>query len=705
MQTVALLVRFSISFAVIADPPALPPAPTSAQVDRYHGREVADPFRPLEELDAPETVAWAAAQDARTRRVLSRVPGRAALERRLLARWNFERASIPARAGGRLFYSYNAGLSEQDSIRAVDDASGAASTILDASDWSADGSISLASWSLSPSGRYIAYARSVAGSDWWEWRVHDVRDGRDLDERITRGCYVPSTWRKDEAGFFYTRVPEGVADATVFSLLHYHALGTDPEEDVLVLDTGDRPWLFVRAAVDDTGRFVVIDAFDSRSSENEILLVPVDRLDAPPQPLVTGDRSQFRYVGNDGDRFWFWTNERGAERWKVVGVDRGDEPGRGASSRFEVVVPEGELPLESVRRVGGRFVCRYLDDAKSVLRIVDDHGAVEREVGLPGVVTVTSVGGRDDASEAFFDVEGFTHPPSVLRLDVATGEIRPFHTPNVPFDADDFVTEQVFFESRDGTRVPMFVTRRADVAPDGERPVYLYGYGGFYASQTPGFSPVMLEWMERGGVYALANLRGGGEYGLRWHEGGMRGNKQNVFDDFIAAAECLIDAGWTNPSKLAIGGRSNGGLLVGACLTQRPDLFGACVAQVGLFDMLRYDRFPLGKTWRNEYGSSDDRRMFEVLRGYSPLHCVRDGERYPPTLLTTADHDDRVPPSHSYKFAAALQRAQGGEAPILLRVASRAGHGAGTSTSRAIAEWVDVQAFLADALDFPLDAP
>ncbi|MFG0318986.1 MAG: prolyl oligopeptidase family serine peptidase, partial [Planctomycetota bacterium JB042] len=357
----------------------------------------------------------------------------------------------------------------------------------------------------------------------------------------------------------------------------------------------------------------------------------------------------------------------------------------------------------SVRRSGGRFVCRFLRDAGSVLRVVDDEGDVEREVELPAPGTVGAIAGEDAATEAFLEFESFARPPAVLRLDVETGGLEPFFAPAVPFDPDRFVTEQVFFRSRDGTRVPMFVTRRADVTPDGARPVHLYGYGGFYAAQTPAYSPVMLEWMERGGVYALANVRGGGEYGIVWHWEGMRERKQNVFDDFVAAAERLVEDGWTTPRRLSIGGRSNGGLLVGACLTQRPDLFGACVARVGLFDMLRYDRFPMGRTWRNEYGSSEDETQFEALRRYSPLHRVRAGATYPATLLTTADHDERVPPSHSFKFAAALQEAQAGEAPILLRVTSRAGHGAGTSTSRAIAEWVDVAAFLAEALDFPLE--
>ncbi len=697
---IAIPTLLALPGAGTADPPALPLAPRSEHVDEYHGVEVPDPFRPLEDLEAPETVAWVAAQDARTRRRLAAVPGRAALRGRLESLWGIERFTVPTRVGRRLFHAYNAGLAEQDSIRVLDEETGAVRTVLDAADWSDDGSVSLASWSLSPSGRYVAYARAVAGSDWWEWRVRDLDAGVDLDERISRGSFVPSCWRRDEAGFFYTRVPEGAGEATVFSLLHYHALGTDPADDVLVFDTSDRPWLYVRAAVDATGRFVVVDAFDSRSGVNEVFLVPVDALDAAPERLVKGNVSQFRYVGNRGDRFWFWTNDGGAARWKVVAIDRGDATRGG---RGETVIEEGELPLESVRRIGGRFVCRYLRDAASVLRVVDDEGNVEREVALPATGTVGAIAGEDDTTEAFLEFESFARPPEVLRLDVEDGGLEPLFTPAVPFDPDRFVTEQVFFASRDGTRVPMFVTRRADVTPDGERPVHLYGYGGFYAAQTPAYSPVMLEWMERGGVYALANVRGGGEYGIVWHWEGMRERKQNVFDDFVAAAERLVEDGWTTPRRLSIGGRSNGGLLVGACLTQRPELFGACVARVGLFDMLRYDRFPMGRTWRNEYGSSEDRTQFEALRRYSPLHRVRAGTAYPATLLTTADHDERVPPSHSFKFAAALQEAQSGEAPVLLRVTSRAGHGAGTSTSRAIAEWVDVAAFLAEALDFPLE--
>lgn len=687
-----VVVPVLIGAAAAQQPAAFPETRRVDHVDIYHTTSVADPYRWLEQMESDEVASWVRGQNDLTERFLAGVSERAAIRERLTELWNVARYGVPVRRGGRLFYRYNDGLSEQDMVRMVEQDGVTEQVVLDANSFSPDGDASLAAWAPSHDGKRLAYAVSIAGSDWWEWRVRDVETGTDLEDRLTRARYVGASWSHDGEGFFYARVPEPERDEGAFTridygLIRYHALGTAQRDDRLIHDTSDRPELYCQAHVDRTGRHVVIDEFDMRSNTNRILLLSVDDPEQEPRVLVSGGGWQYRYIGNQQDTFWFWTNHE-APNWRVVAVDR-----RNPRIMREAIA-EADIPLSTVSRVGDQFIASYLRDASTEVKVLDDEGAEVRRVELPAIGTAWGFAGEGDSSETFFGFESFIMPARVYRYDAASGEQSVFRAPEIAFDPARFEVAREFVTSRDGTRVPLFLAHRKDLGKNGRNRAYLYGYGGFYTSQTPGFSKAMLAFMEKGGVYALASIRGGGEYGVKWHAGGWRENKQNCFDDFIAAAEWLIDSGHSSPERLAIGGKSNGGLLVGACLTQRPDLFGAAIPQVGLFDMLRFHEMTVGRSWIPEYGSPDDRSMFRHLRAYSPLHNVEDGVAYPPTMILTGDHDDRVAPCHSYKFAAALQAAQAGDAPILLRVESDTGHGAGTPTSKSIDEWTDILAFM-----------
>ena len=680
----------------------LPPLPETGrgdQVDVLHGREIADPYRWLEAAESAETKGWIGAQNARTTAFLEPSPHRAAIRNRLESLWSHPRVGVPVRRGDALFYSSNDGRREQPSIM-VRDGDAEPRVLLDGEALSAGASASLASWSASPDGRWLAYAVSHGGSDWWEWRVRDVATGEDLPDNLPRARFIAASWARHEPGFFYGRMPDEQTDATGrigWPSIYYHRVGSDPADDVVAFDNEGREDRYVEAFVNDSGSHLVIEALDVPRNAIDVHLLDLTDEHATPQLMIEGDGAQYRFIGSADPVYWFRTNWD-ADNWRVIWIDR-EKLRLGEDGGFGEALPESELPLEGAVRIGGRLVAIYTKDAANEVRIHADDGALERVVELPGVGVVGGFVGEDADPRTFFGFSGLAHPEVIEELDVTTGARERFHEPAVEFDTTRFETRRVFFTSRDGTRVPMFVAHRRGLELNGENPVYLFGYGGFYASQRPGFSLVTQPWLDLGGVYALANVRGGGEYGLEWHRGGMREKKQNVFDDFIAAAEWLIETGYTRPGRLAIGGRSNGGLLVGACLTQRPELFAAAVPQVGVFDMLRFHRFTVGHAWTTEYGSPDDPAMFPHLLAYSPLHRVADGARYPATLILTGDHDDRVPPAHSYKFAAALQAAQAGPAPILLRVESDTGHGAGTPTSKVIEEWTSIWTFLAEVMD------
>jgi prolyl oligopeptidase len=562
--------------------------------------------------------------------------------------------------------------------------------------------VSMRFWAPSDDGRLLAYGVSSAGSDWVEIRLRDASSGRDLADVVHWAKFTQVSFRRDGRGFFYSRFPEPPKDApsaaNYFNKVYYHEVGTGQDRDVLVYERPDqKEWTF-DAQVTDDGKYVVLTVAKSTDEKNLVFVAKLGK--DPPHPgdfvgKVTAFASEYEFVGSRGTRLWFRTND-GAPRGRVVATDIA----RSGEASWDEIVPQGPDALENARWAGNRLVLTYLKDAHSEVHVHDVAGKLEHTLALPGIGTVAGFYGRQREPATFYSYASFTTPTVLYRYVPATNVATVFRTPRLPYDPALYETDQVFATSKDGTRVPIFVVHRKGLRKDGMTPTYLYGYGGFNIPITPTFDPATLEWMEMGGIYAVATLRGGGEYGKEWHEAGMKEKKQNVFDDFMGAARFLVSSGFTRPDRLAIGGHSNGGLLVGACLTQHPELFGAALPGVGVMDMLRYQRYTIGWAWADEYGTSDDPVSLKTLLAYSPLHNVRPGTRYPATLITTADHDDRVVPAHSFKFAAALQAAQAGDAPILIRIETRAGHGSGTPTGKLVEEQADRWAFLVRALAF-----
>lgn len=672
-----------------------PPARRSDHVDDYHGVLVPDPYRWLEETDAPETRAWIEAESALTEAFLAAVPERAAIRERLTALWDYERFGTPARIGSRYVFAKNSGLQNQSVIYVADALDASARVLLDPNLLSEDGTVALAAMSFSDDGRLMAYAVSHSGSDWMTWHVRDVETGTDLGDEVRWSKFSSASWRLDASGFYYSRYAAADA-ATQYKSenrnhrVFFHRLGTPQTDDALVYERPDHPDWSLNAHVTEDGRRLVVNAYEGTDPNNRVFVADLDRPDTLPEPLFADGDAVYDYLGNDGATFYFRTT-RDAPRGRVVAVELG-------ASDLREVVPQSEDALESASLFGDVLVLEYLHDAHAVVRRRTLAGEVLDEVPLPGLGSAGGFGGKRRNGETFFSYTSYTRPASIYRLDPATGATALVFAPNVPFDPERFASEQVFYTSRDGTRIPMIVTARKGMSRDGSVPTILYGYGGFNISITPAFSPATLAWLELGGAFAVANLRGGGEYGEAWHLAGTKERKQNVFDDFIAAAEYLIGAGYTRADRLAISGGSNGGLLVGACMVQRPELFAAAIPTVGVLDMLRFQKFTIGWAWTADYGSSDDPDAFRYLRAYSPLHNLAPGTAYPATLVVTADHDDRVFPGHSFKFAAALQAAQGGPAPVLVRIETKAGHGAGKPTNKVIGEAADRFAFLVRVL-------
>ena len=676
-----------------------PEAPRSDAVDDYHGREMADPYRPLEEPDAPATRAWIEAENNVTFRFLETIPERGAIRERLREIWDYEKYSAPAQEGGRYFYSYNPGLLNQSILYttdSVDDDSGR--VLLDPNTLSADGTVALSGTAVSQDGHLLAYGIAAAGSDWNEWKVRDVATGLDYPEHIRWVKFSGVEWTPDTEGFYYGRFPEPAAGedlkgANYYQRVYYHRIGTDQAEDRLVWEDPDhKEWRAIPQVTDD-GEYLILTLEKGTDAKYRILYRALGQSDRQPIHLVGDFDAEYEFIDNDGPIFWFKTN-RDAPRGKVVAIDiRQPEP-----ESWVDVIAEASETLEHVNVVADHFLAVYLKDAHSVVRVFDLQGQYIRDVEFPGIGTAGGFHGKRKDRETFYSFASFTTPATIYRYDVATGQSTVWRRPQLRFDPAEYETTQVFYASKDGTRVPMFLSYKKGLTRDGTNPALLYGYGGFNIALTPGFSPSVLAWMEMGGLYAVANLRGGGEYGEDWHQAGTKLNKQNVFDDFIAAAEWLIANQYTSSSKLAISGGSNGGLLVGACMTQRPDLFGAAMPAVGVMDMLRFHKFTIGWAWVDDYGSSEDKEQFEALIAYSPLHNIKPGTCYPPTLITTADHDDRVVPAHSFKFAAALQAAQACDNPVLIRIETKAGHGAGKPTAKLIEEAADKWAFLVKVL-------
>ena len=685
-------------------PPRYPPSRQGDAVDDYFGTRIADPYRWLEDDNSDETKAWVKAQNAVSGAWLAAVRERPALRERLRELWDFERYTPPVQRGGRYFYTRNSGLQNQAVLYVTDDPARDGRILLDPNSLSKDGTIALSGKAVTDDGRLLAYALSEAGSDWETWHVREVATGRDLPDQVRWAKFGGASWRKDASGFYYTRFPEpkpgeALTGSNQGHQLWFHRLGTPQAQDQLVFARPDQPEWYLDGDVTDDGRWLVVTARKGTNPETSVFLLDLSRPDARPEPFLDRMDASYQVVDDEGDLFYVLTDQ-GAPRKRLVAIRRG----RAEPSAWREIIPEGpgRDVLEAVSLVGERFVAHWMRDARSAVEVRDLKGGKLAEVALPSLGTVSGLEGRRRDGETFYGFTGFTAPPAVYRLDLRSLSSSVFRRPQVRLDPGALESRQVFYKSKDGTSIPMFLVHRKGLALDGRNPTLLYGYGGFKISITPFFSVPNAVWLEMGGVLAVPNLRGGGEYGQAWYDAGRLGRKQNVFDDFIAAAEWLVANRYTSPPRLAIAGGSNGGLLVGACLTQRPELFGAAVPAVGVLDMLRFHRFTVGWGWKSDYGSSETKEGFEVLVKYSPLHNLRPGARYPATLVLTADHDDRVVPAHSFKFTAALQAAQGGPAPILARIETRAGHGAGKPTDKQIEERADVLAFLARALGIEL---
>jgi prolyl oligopeptidase len=695
-----VLFVFSVAAAAAQDHSTYPAARRADQVDVFHGVTVVDPYRWLEDSDSPETRAWIEAQNRISSAYLEAVPGREALRRRLTELWDYERYSTPVARAGRYFFTLNDGLQNQAVLYVADGLAGAPRAILDPNTFSTDGTVALTQWVPSEDASLLAYGTSSGGSDWEEWRVREVATGRDLPDRLQWVKFSAAAWTHDGRGFFYSRYDapaagEALAAANYHQKLYYHRLGTPQTEDELIYRRPDQKEWGFQGEVTDDGRHLVIQVWKGTETENGVLYKDLTTPGAPVVELLTAFDATYLFLGNDGPVFWFQT-DLDAPRGRLIAIDT-RAPER---ARWREVVPEGEDTVQSARVVGDSFLVHYLHHARSRVGRFDLAGRPLGELALPGLGTAGGMTGRRADRETFFSFTGYTTPATIYRVDLTrgVGTVEVFRQPKVAFDPAGYETRQVFFTSKDGTRVPMFITHKQGLARDGRNPTFLYGYGGFNISVTPSFSVQNLVWMERGGALAVPNLRGGGEYGEAWHEAGSKLRKQNVFDDAYAAAEWLIANRYTTRERLAIGGRSNGGLLAAAAVSQRPDLFGAAVVAVGVLDMLRFHKFTIGWGWVSDYGSPDDPQEFAALRAYSPYHNLKPGTAYPATLVTTADHDDRVVPGHSFKFAAALQHAQAGPAPVLARIETRAGHGAGKPTSKKIDEATDELSFLVRAL-------
>lgn len=678
--------------------PEYPATRTIDQVDDHHGTPVADPYRWLEDADSPRTADWVAAQNRATFAFLESIPARATLRARLTALWNHPRPGAPFRAGDRWFSTRNDGPQSQTVLCVQEDLRAEPRVLLDPDALSTDGTVAVTGLVVSRDGRWLAWSASESGSDWQTWRVRDVRTGEDLPDIVRWSRFSGAAWSQDGAGFYYSRYGEPAAgqaraQANRGQQVWHHRIGTPQADDTLVYGRPDRPEWGFEAQISDDGRWLVLHVGEGTDRRNRVFIRDLMNSAAPVVELLDAFDAGYEFVGSDGGVFWFLT-DLDAPRGRLIAVDTA----RPAREQWREIVPEGPDVLRSVKVLNRQFVAQYLRDAHDAVRRFTLAGEPLGEVTLPGPGSVSGFAGRPGDSETFFVFASFLNPPEVHRLDLVTGRTSLHQAATCDFDFDRYETRQVFFASRDGTRIPMFLVHRRDLRRDGGNPTLLYGYGGFNAAMTPFFSADRLAWLELGGVFALPNLRGGGEYGETWHRAGMLDRKQNVFDDFIAAAEWLIAEGYTSPPKLAIAGASNGGLLVGTCLVQRPDLFGAALPAAGVMDMLRFHLFTTGSAWVPEYGSPENPEQFRALRAYSPYHNLQPGTCYPPTLVTAADHDDRVVPGHSYKFAARLQAVQACANPVLIRVETRAGHGAGRPTARQIDEAADRYAFLVRAL-------
>jgi len=679
-------------------------------VDEYHGTKVADPYRWLEDdvRKSKDVADWVEAENKVTFAYLDTIPEREAIKKRITDLYNYEKFSAPSKHGDHYFFFKNDGLQNQNVLYIQDSLESEPKMLMDPNTWSKDGTVALAGMAISDDAKHIAYGIAEAGSDWNTWKVLDVATGKPLTDELKWVKFSSASWTKDNSGFYYSRFPEPKKDAAFQDLnvdmkLYYHKMGTPQSEDKLIYERKDNPKWTIGGEVSEDGRWLIIGIGDGTTSRK--VRVSYQDLNEPGSKivdLIDNHDNKFDFLGNDAAVFYFRTDYQ-APKYQVIAIDTKNPD----KKNWKTIIPEAKEPLEGVGLVGNRFICSYLKDAKSVIKVHEVDGKFVRDVELPGIGSAGGFGGKREYKETFYTFQSFATPPSIYRYDIASGTSKLFRQSKVKFDPTEYEVKQVFYTSKDGTKVPMFITHKKGLKLDGTNPTLLYGYGGFNISLPPGFSVSRLQWMEMGGVFALANLRGGGEYGDEWHRAGTKLHKQNVFDDFIAAAEYLIKEKYTTNKKIAIQGGSNGGLLVGACMTQRPDLYGACLPAVGVMDMLRFQKFTAGRFWVDDYGSSDNPEEFKALYQFSPYHVLlKNGPKaYPATLITTADHDDRVVPGHSFKFAAALQAMQTGPEPVLIRIETKAGHGAGKPTTKIIEEVADLWGFLVKTLDFKPTIP
>ncbi len=671
-----------------------PIAPKSDVIDNYHGVKIPDPYRWLEDPQSEATQKWIKEENEVTFSYLEEIEEREQIKQRLTQIWDYEKYGVPFKQGDRYFYYKNDGLQNQNVLYVLNDLNDQPKVLIDPNQWSEDGTVSLSGIAISKDGKLLAYGSSVGGSDWQEWRILNIETGEVYSDVLQWIKFYLPTFAPDNKGLFYSRydAPQKreLEEVNYLHKIYYHRRGTPQSEDILIYEKPDKKEWSYAVGVTDDKRYLIITIWQSTERKNLVFYKDLTVENSPIVELISEFKAEYSLIDNDGKLFWFFT-DLDAPRKRVIGIDI-------ETGETSEIIPQSDNTLQGANILNNQFVAFYLKDAATQIKIFNLHGSPVRNVALPGVGSAGGFSGKRDETETFYSYTSFTVPPTIYRYDLVSGESSIYRQPEIGFNADEYETEQIFYRSKDGTRVPMFVSYKKGVKLDGNNPTILYGYGGFSISITPSFSISRLAWMEMGGIYAIANIRGGGEYGEEWHQGGIKDKKQNVFDDFIAAAEWLIENNYTSSQKLAITGVSNGGLLVGACMTQRPELFAAALPGVGVMDMLRFHKFTIGWAWTADFGSPENPEEFKALLAYSPLHNLKEGTSYPATLITTADRDDRVVPAHSFKFAAALQNAHVGDNPVLIRIETKAGHGGGKPTTKIIEEIAEQFAFLVRVL-------
>ncbi len=694
-----LALAYTLLSPALGEPLKYPASKRTDFAETLHGVAVPDPYRWMEEIDSEPVTAWVEKQAAFAADYLATLPGREILKERLTELWDYEKHGLPQQMGGRLFFTRNTGLQNQSVLFWREDKPGAKEQVLlDPNTLSEDGTIALSSYSVSEDGKYLAYGISHSGSDWQEWKVREIETGKDTGDHLKHIKFSGARWSPDHRGLLYSRYhPSADGDlreANINQKIYFHRLGEPQSKDRLVYERPDHPKWNMNGFYTEDGRYLLVRVYTGTGSTNGLFYKDLQDEQSSFVELLQPASARYSLVDNDGPVFYLFTDDD-APNGRLIAIDT-RQPER---EHWRELIPQREdAALQSVSRVGDVLIARYLKDVLPEVVVYDRAGKKQRDIPMAELGSASGFGGRREDTTTFYSLSGYTNPGRLYRYDLASGKSELFWEPKLQFNPDDFVTRQVFYPSKDGTKIPLFLVHRKGLEFDGTAPTFLYGYGGFDISLTPRFRISNLAWIDQGGVFALANLRGGGEYGQAWHEAGMRQGKQNVFDDFIAAAEWLIENKITQSKHLAIGGGSNGGLLTAACMNQRPDLFGACWTAVGVQDMLRFHKFTIGWAWQEEYGDVEEEADFKNLLSYSPYHNVKQGAHYPSTLVTTADHDDRVYPAHSFKYGAALQHAQGGDAPIILRIETKAGHGAGKPTAKVIEEVADRWAFLGKAV-------